>query len=146
MRVLLLALLVLGHPAADPQSSQACSPAALLGTWQIAKGTIGGEATPTGPNDPIEYKHLTPTHFIVYQVTKEGTMNWAHGGPYTLAGDTYTESIQHGFGEPYKGLGRVSVSFKCSMEGKDTWRISGSIANTTLDETWTRVTGARASQ
>jgi hypothetical protein len=144
MTMILLAVLAgLQTPGAAPKSAQACTSAALVGTWQVASAKLGDEVSPTGPNDPVEYKHLTPTHFVVYQVTKDGMMNWAHGGPYTFAGDTYTETLQHGFGEPFKALGAVSIPFKCSMEDRDTWHISGKIGEATLDETWKRVMPAQ---
>jgi hypothetical protein len=143
MTIILLALLAAWQTSGGAPTSQACTSAALVGTWQIAYAKFGDQVSPTGPNDPVEYKHLTPTHFVVYQVTKEGTMNWAHGGPYTLAKDTYTETLQHGFGEPFKALGTVSIPFKCSMEGRDTWHISGKLGDAALDETWKRVTPAR---
>jgi hypothetical protein len=144
MTIILLALFAAWQTSGGAATSvQTCTSAALVGSWQIAYAKFGDEVSPTGPNDPVEYKHLTPTHFVVYQVTKDGTMNWAHGGPYTLAGDTYTETLQHGFGEPFNQLGRVSVPLKCSMEGKDTWHISGKIGGTSLDETWKRVMPAQ---
>jgi hypothetical protein len=37
----------------------------------------------------------------------------------------------------------VSIPFKCSMEGRDTWHISGKIGEATLDETWKRVMPAQ---
>ena len=145
MTLVLLALLAASQaPASATTSAQPCTPAALVGTWQVASARMGDQVSPTGPDDPIEFKHLTPTHFVVYQVTKTGTMNWAHGGPYTLAGGTYTETLQHGFGEPFTAMGHVSIPFKCSMDGTDVWHISGTIADTPLEETWKRVsTGAR---
>lgn len=144
MTIILLAVLAgLQTPGGAPKSAQACTSAALVGTWQVASAKFGDQVSPTGPNDPVEYKHLTPTHFVVYQVTKDGNMNWAHGGPYMLAGDTYTETLQHGFGEPFKAMGTISVPFKCSMESRDTWHISGKIDDTPLDETWKRVMPAQ---
>jgi hypothetical protein len=120
MTIVLLALFAAWQTSGGAAKSvQACTSAALVATWQVAYAKL------------------------VYQVTKDGTMNWAHGGRYTLTGDTYTETIQHGFGEPFNELGKVSVSFKCSMEGKDTWHISGKIGNTSLDETWKRVMPAQ---
>lgn len=142
MIILLAVLAVWQTSGRAATTAQACTSAALIGTWQVTSAKLGDQVSPTGANDPVEYKHLTPTHFVVYQVTKEGTMNWAHGGPYTLAGDTYTETLQHGFGEPFNALGAVSIPFKCSMEGKDTWHISGKVGEATLDETWKRVTPA----
>jgi hypothetical protein len=142
MTILLLALLVASQTsAAATASAQPCTSAALVGTWQVASAKLGDQLAAMGPDDPTEYKHLSPTHFVVYQVTKDGTMNWAHAGPYTVAGGTYTETLRHGFGEPFKSLGAVSIPFNCSMEGKEIWHISGKVGDTALDETWKRVNG-----
>ena len=104
--ILLAVLAGLQTPGAAPKSAQACTSAALVGTWQVASAKLGDEVSPTGPNDPVKYKHLTPTHFVVYQVTKDGMMNWAHGGPYTFAGDTYTERFSMASANLSKPWGR----------------------------------------
>ena len=141
MTLVVVALVALTAAQASPPASlpgQPCTPTALVGTWTLVEGKFGDQTTPTGPNQPVEYKHITPTHFVVYQVAAGGTnsITWAHGGPYTLAGGTYTEAIQHGFGEPFQAIGVHSVPFQCSMEGNDTWHISGKIGETPLRETW----------
>jgi hypothetical protein len=100
----------------------------------------GDQETPVGPSKPIELKLLTPTHFVVFQhdPAKKNQVSWVHGGPYELAGDTYTESIVYGFGEPFDALNGQKVQFQCRMEG-DKWRISGKFSDgTPLDETWVR--------
>ncbi len=76
----------------------ATRPSSTVGSAALSKAKQGTETLPTGPTDPIEYKHVTPTHFIVFQVAAGGanTIAWAHGGTYTLEGGTYTENIQHG--------------------------------------------------
>jgi hypothetical protein len=80
MTIVLLALFAAWQTSGGAATSvQACTSAGLVGTWQVAYAKLGDQLSPTGPNDPVEYKHLTPTHFVVYQVTKDGTMNWAHG-------------------------------------------------------------------
>jgi hypothetical protein len=126
-------------PASLP--GQPCTPAALVGSWTIVEGKFGDQTTPTGPNDPVEYKHVTPTHYVVYEVAAGGAniFTWAHGGAYTLTGGTYTEFIQHGFGGPFQQLKGQSVAFQCSIEGNDRWHISGKIGDTPLRETWKRV-------
>jgi hypothetical protein len=119
----------------------ACTPAALVGTWKVVEAKQGGETIPTGPTDPTEYKQLTPTHFMVFQVAAGGahTMTWAHGGTYTLAGGTYTESIQYGFGEPYQVVSGKSFAFQCTMDSDGTWHIAGDVAGMPIVETWKRV-------
>jgi len=126
-------------PASLP--GQPCTAAALVGSWTVVEAKFGDQTAPTGPNDPVDYKHVTPTHFVVYEVAGGGTnaITWAHGGAYTLAGGTYTEFIQHGFGEPFQQIKGQSVAFQCSIEGNDRWHISGALGGTPLRETWKRV-------
>jgi hypothetical protein len=147
MTIVLVALIVVTAQASTPASlpGNACTPAALVGTWKVVEASQGGETIPTGPTDPVEYKHVTPTHFIVFQVAAGGTnsLTWAHGGVYTLAGGTYTEHVQHGFGQPFPVLGGKSFAFQCTMEGDDTWHISGDVAGTPIVETWKRVSADR---
>ena len=144
MGLLLLAVLTfVGQSAARPANTAEagrCTTQALVGTWQLAQGKIGDQETPVGPSKPVELKLLTPTHFIVFQhdPAKKNLVSWVHGGPYELAGDTYTESIVYGFGEPFDALNGQKVQFQCRMEG-DKWRISGKFSDgTPLDETWVR--------
>jgi len=144
MTIVVAALIaVTAAQASTPASlpGQPCTAAALVGSWTLVEGKVGDQTTPTGPTDPVEYKHVTPTHFVVYQVAAGGTktMTYALGGAYTLTGGTYTEVIQHGFGEPFQAVGAQSVAFQCSIEGNDRWHISGKIGDTPLRETWKRV-------
>jgi hypothetical protein len=149
MTLVVVALIVVTAAQASPSTSlpgQPCTPAALVGTWMEVESTFGDQAaSPTGPNDPVGYKHITPTHFVVYQVAAGGTnaITWAHGGTYTLAGGTYTETVQHGFGPPFGVVGGKSFAFQCSIEGNDRWHISGKIDETPLRETWRRVAAGR---
>jgi hypothetical protein len=145
MTLVVVALIAITVAQASPSpnvAGQPCTPAALVGTWTQVDNQLGDEAAVTiGPNDPVGYKHITPTHFVVYQVAAGGTnaMRSAHGGTYTLAAGIYTETVQHGFGPPFEVVGGKSIAFQCSMEGNDRWRISGQIDETPLKETWKRV-------
>jgi hypothetical protein len=144
MTIVVVALIAVAAAQASPPASlpgQPCTPAALVGSWTVVEAKFGDQTTPTGPNDPVEYKHVTPTHFVVYQVAAGGTntIMWAHGGAYTLAGGTYTEFVEHGFGEPFQQIKGQSVPFQCSIEGNDRWHISGKLGETPLRETWRRV-------
>ena len=145
MTLAVAALMVVTAQTSVPTNlpGQACTPAALVGTWKIVEAKQGGETLPAGPTDPIQYKYLTPTNFMVFEVAPTGakTINWAHGGTYTVAGGTYTESIQHGFGQPYSVVSGKSFAFQCTLEGNDTWHMAGDVAGTPIIETWRRVSG-----
>jgi hypothetical protein len=143
MTMVVAALLIVTAQASTPASlpGKACSPAGLVGTWKVVEAKQGAETLPSGPTDPIQYKHLTPTHFMVFEVAAGGanTITWAHGGTYTLAAGTYTENVQHGFGGPFSVVRGKSFAFQCSTEGDDTWHIAGDVAGTPIVETWKRV-------
>jgi hypothetical protein len=143
MTILVVALIAVTAQTSPPDKlpGQPCTSAALVGTWTMAEQTVGGQETPIGPSNPVEYKQVTPTHFFVYQVAPgpKPIVAWAHGGAYALPGGTYTESIEHGFGEPFKALGGQSIPFQCSIEGTDTWHIAGQIGGMPFRETWKRV-------
>jgi hypothetical protein len=140
--VLTIVLTVLALSKAPQQTSteQPCTGPTLVGTWQLVKS--GGEATPDEGSRSL--KHVTPTHFFVLSVDATGLASYGHGGPYTVSGGKYTESITHGFGAPFTQLLRgMSISFQCSLE-KDMWHIVGEIGGQTFDERWRRVPPAAA--
>jgi hypothetical protein len=143
MTMVVAALVIVAAQASTPASlpGRACSPAGLVGTWKIVEAKQGADILPSGPTDPIQYKHLTPTHFMVFEVAPgaANTITWAHGGTYTLAAGTYTENVQHGFGTPFPVVRGKSFAFQCTAEGDDTWHIAGDVAGTPIVETWKRV-------
>jgi hypothetical protein len=141
--VVTILLAVLAQSSAPQQrksTEQPCTGATLIGTWQFAK--TAGEAAPA--SEPTSLKHVTPTHFfVVGRQDSTGLASYGHGGPYTVSGITYTESITHGFGAPFSQLRGMSVSFQCSIEG-DVWHIIGQIGDQKFDEYWRRVPAAAA--
>ena len=143
MPAVLVALLVVTVQASTPTSlpGKACSPAALVGTWKVVEAKEGAETLPSGPSDPTQYKYVTPTHFMVFEVAAGGTnaITWAHGGTYRVAAGTYTENVQYGFGQPFPVVEGKSFTFQCTTEGNDTWHIAGDVAGTPIVERWTRV-------
>ena len=132
---------VLAQPGASQQTKatqQPCTPAALVGTWQLERS--GAEVNAASGST---LKHVTPTHFFVVAADATGLATYGHGGPYALKDGTYTESISHGFGAPFGQLRGMSVSFTCSIDA-DVWRSVGEIGGTTFDERWKRVAVAPA--
>ena len=134
---ILVAVLAQSSPSQQTKvTEQLCTPASLVGTWQLLQS--GGEATAAGGST---LKHVTPTHFFVVAADAAGLASYGHGGPYTLKEATYTESITHGFGQPFSQIRGMSVSFKCSMDA-DVWHSVGDIGGMTIDERWKRVAPA----
>ena len=97
---ILVALLTVLQPSTPVQpelQGQPCTAQALVGTWQY-----GGKITSPGVTSVL--KHVTPTHFFVVRIGPNDVVHSAHGGPYTLADDTYSETITHGFGGVFEML------------------------------------------
>ena len=133
--VVALLLAVLGQSnARQKKPEQPCTSAALVGSWQLIRSA--SQATEAGGSTAI--KHVTPTHFFVLSADATGLASYGHGGPYTLSGGTYTESITQGFGSPFSQLRGMKISFQCSMEG-DEWHSVGEIGGQTFDERWRRL-------
>jgi hypothetical protein len=133
----LLAVLAQLNPSQTKPTEQPCTGPALVGSWELVKSA--DEATPAG--GPTGFKHVTPTHFFVLSADATGLASYGHGGPYTVSGSTYTESITHGFGSPFSQLRGMKVSFQCKIEG-DVWHSVGEIGGQTFDERWRRLPAA----
>ena len=96
LNVAVVALLTAFQPSTTPQASapaqpelkgQACTARELVGTWQF----VGTFRATVGVTSVL--KHVTPTHFFVVRLTDKDVVESGQGGPYTLAGGTYTESV-----------------------------------------------------
>jgi hypothetical protein len=138
--LMLLAAIQQPSAAQKPLSGNPCSGRELVGTWQL----IESQGQPVKSDGRTAYKHVTPTHFFVLNVDSAGLAEYAHGGPYTLSGGTYVESIKQGVGPTFEALRGLKGEFQCSMDG-DRWHIVGKVAGAAgegnIDETWRRVTG-----
>ena len=111
--VAVLALLAVLQPSAPAQlqiTGQACTARELIGTWQLA-------SKPSTPGVIRALKHVTPTHFVVLRLGANDVVQTGHGGPYTLAGGTYTETLEYGFGPQFEQYRGVSVPFQCRLDG-----------------------------
>jgi hypothetical protein len=131
----LIALLALGQQSNDASklTGQPCTGAELVGTWQIVES--GGQSR--AATEATSHKLVTPTHFVVLSVDAEDSVSYAHGGPYTISGGTYTESIKYGFGAPFEQIRGMKISFQCRIEA-GRWHIVGQINGQTIDERWMR--------
>lgn len=143
MTIVVAALVVVIAQASTPVSlpGRPCAPAALVGTRKVVEAKQGEDTLPNGPTDPTQYKSVTPTHFIVFEVAPGGanTITWAHGGTYTLTPGTYAENVQYGFGQPFAVVRGQSFTFQCTTEGNDTWHIAGDVGTVHIVETWKRL-------
>ena len=138
LNVALVALLTAfqaSTPAQPELKGQACTARELVGTWQST-------SKPSMPMPDITsvLKHITPTHFFVVRIGAKDVVTSGHGGPYTLANGTYTETLQHGFGAFFDRARGASVPFQCRLNG-DILHIVGEYQGTKVDEQWKRVSG-----
>ena len=133
----LVALLTVLQPATSAQpelKGQACTARELVGTWQLA-------TPPRTPGTTKAHKHVTPTHFFVVRFGANDAVLSGHGGTYTVANGTYTETVTHGFGPTWSDMNRgASVPFQCRLDG-DALIIVGDLQGQTLSEQWRRVSG-----
>lgn len=142
MRRLLLLTIVAAVPLSNvipsplvaraPSQGQACSSSAMIGTWELT-------TKPRTPGVVRALKHVTPTHFFVVRLAGNDVVLSGHGGPYSVANGTYTETITHGFGGSFEEFRGVSVSSsRCEIVG-DVLHVMGEYRGVTLDERWRKL-------
>ena len=110
----------------------------LVGTWQLVS------AKHTSPNGIVTnfnapewdvIKVINATHFAALAL-RNNAFSHAHGGRYTLQGDTYTEHVEYSRYEQTIGM---KAEFQIRLEG-DTWHCPGTgSGGTKFEEAWRRV-------
>jgi hypothetical protein len=124
--------------ADDPKKSEAMTENKLVGTWKQVKAKFGGNDVKI-PEGTTQLKHITPTHFMFVDFDKDGKFIDAFGGPYTLKGGKYEETLEYGVGEVFKMLKGKPQPFECKVEGNK-WYHNGTLSNgLTIEEVWERV-------
>jgi len=109
-------------------------PESLYGTWHREFQTKSGSTVRI-------MKIITPTHYAVFQqakLEKSHALIQAHGGPYNLKGNTFTEIYE--YSSRSRLFGRSIPSEVRLVDDKlhQSWRRSGGVLAT---EVWTRSTG-----
>ena len=124
--------------ADDPKKAEARTENKLVGTWKQVKAKFRGNEVKI-PEGTTQLKHITPTHFMFVDFDKDGKFIDAFGGPYTLKGEKYEETLEYGVGDVFKALKGKPQSFECKVEGAK-WYHNGTLTNgLTLEEVWERV-------
>lgn len=124
--------------ADDSKKAEAMTDNKLVGTWKQVKAKFRGNEVKI-PEGTTQLKHVTTTHFMFVDFDKDGKFIDAFGGPYTLKGEKYEETIEYGVGDVFKILKGKRQSFECKVEGAK-WYHSGTLSNgLTIDEMWERV-------
>jgi hypothetical protein len=128
-----------GRSTADnPKKAEARTENKLVGTWKQVKAKFGGRESKI-PEGTTQLKHITPTHFMFVDFDKDGKFIDAFGGPYTLKGEKYEETLDYGFGDVFKALKGKPQLFECKVEGNK-WYHNGTLSSgMTIEEVWVRV-------
>ena len=110
----------------------------LIGTWKMVKARYGGQEYNPSEGGKIEYKHVTPAHFMLAAINKDGIVGAAIAGPYTLKGAKYEETPEYGLSDVFTIVKGKTQSFDCKVEGNK-WYHNGTLTNgLTIEEVWER--------
>jgi hypothetical protein len=139
LAALSVALVSLGAPAGGADKPEVGTK--LDGAWKLvgARSGDGGEYAPL-PDGLEQYKLVVGGRFI-WTTSKDGKVQLAGGGRYTVAGDTYTEFIEYTHGEGVEGLAGKEAKFTWKLDG-GRWYHKGTIktdqGDIPIDELWER--------
>jgi hypothetical protein len=124
-------------PAAEPKAD-AKTDNKLVGTWKLVSAKYGGQEFKF-PEGSTHIKHVTPTQFMWATYDKEGKVERAAGGSYTLNGDSYEETPEYGISEDFAIIKGKAQSFKWKVDGNK-WYHNGKLSNDlTIEEVWEKV-------
>jgi hypothetical protein len=128
-----------GRSAADePKKPEVKPENKLVGTWKMVSAKYDGQEVQF-PEGATRIKHVTPTQFMWASYDKDGKVDAALGGPYTLKGDKYEELPEYGVGTVLDDLKGKPQSFSWKVEGNK-WYHNGKLSSgLVLEEVWERV-------
>jgi len=108
----------------------------LVGSWKLVAVKYDGKEHKFSDRT-TRIKHVTPTQFAWLNYDKDGKVDMALGGLYTLNGEKYEEIPEYGVGFAAY-IGKVQ-SFTWKVEGNK-WYHTGKLSSGLLiDEVWERV-------
>jgi hypothetical protein len=150
MRQIAIILLALGIAAAfsptcsaadEPEKAEAKPDNELVGTWKLVSAKYNGQENKL-PEGITMLKHITPVQFMWAIYDKDGKVESALGGPYTLKGDKYEETPEYGLADTLDSLkdlkGKIQ-SFTWKIKGNK-WYHDGKLSSgVTIEEVWERV-------
>ena len=91
------------------------------------------------PEGATHIKHVTPTQFMWATYDKDGKVERAAGGSYTLNGDVYVETPEYGISDDFEIIKGKAQSFKWKVDGNK-WYHSDKLSNDlTIEEVWEKV-------
>jgi len=112
-------------PAAPVNPAARPAPSPLIGSWERSVNSTAVTIQ----------KHVTPTHYMVFQYDTTGRVYMAHGGRYALKGDALTESVEYGFGPYYDKHAGTSLTTKSTLVGKK-WYLAWAEGDRPIQATW----------
>jgi hypothetical protein len=123
---------------ADDPKGDARGDQKLVGTWKVLSAKYGGTEVKWPPGTTT-VKHVTPTQFMWATYDKDSKIIQAAGGPYTLRGEDYMETLEYGLGAVFEQIKGKTLSFKCKVEGNKWYHNGRSSDGTTVEEVWERI-------
>ena len=134
-------VLIAGFTAVSADKQRAAKEAGgPVGTWQLVSTKYGdAKEFSDYPAERVRLKLITATHFtwLDYPAGSK-KISSAAGGPYSLDGDTYTETIEF-VGEGMESYLGKKQTFKIKVEG-DKLSQSGQLSDgLKIEEVWRRV-------
>jgi hypothetical protein len=150
MRQIVIVLLASGVAAAyldtrsaadEPAKAEAKPDNELVGTWKLVSAKYNGQENKL-PEGMTMLKHVTPVQFMWAIYDKDGKIESALGGPYSLNGDKYDETPEYGLADTLDSLkelkGKIQ-SFTWKIKGNK-WYHDGKLSSgVTIEEVWERV-------
>jgi len=136
----LLFVLAVSAPTGRAAESKADSKSGsqLVGTWKLLFAKYGGQEFKF-EEGVTTLKHVTPSQFMWASYDKDGKVNRAAGGGYTIKGDVYEETPEYGFSSDFEGIKGTPQTFTWKVEGNK-WYHTGKLSTgLTIDEVWERV-------
>jgi hypothetical protein len=110
----------------------------LVGTWKLVSAKYGGQDSSLVAGSTT-LKHVTPSQFMWASYDKDGKVNRAAGGSYTLNSETYEETPEYGMSSDFEIIKGKPQKFKWKVEGNK-WYHNGELSNgLTIEEVWERV-------
>jgi hypothetical protein len=137
LAMVIAAALTQALSADEPKKAEA-KPDKLVGTWKMVSAKYDGKDV-TCADGSTRLKHITPTQFMWASYDKDGKVDAALGGPYTLKGDKYEETPEYGIGDVLELLKGKPQSFECKVEANKLYQSGKLSSGLTLEEVWERV-------
>jgi hypothetical protein len=110
----------------------------LVGTWKLVSAKWGGKKGRFPEGTVTTLKQVTPTQFMWASYDKDGKVNRAAGGSYTLKDETYAETPEYGISTDFNIIKGKVHTFKVKVEGNK-WYLDGKLSNgLTIEEVWER--------